>query len=180
MRGICLVIGVAMATHVSGETCDFGSRSDDAPPETRQFEFLLGDHDVALHAWTGEGWTPPRPVNARWRGWYGLSGHAIYDEWEDPQPNTGGAGINVRLYDPAQQVWKMMWVSTTGKQVQDLRAEERNGVLTMWQVYPERPGWKAEFEMLDDTRWARVEYQQDASGVWQPRFRLVATREDCQ
>ena len=160
-------------------TCDVGSLSDSAPAETQQFSFLLGDHEVTLHAWTGSGWTPPRPVNARWRGWYGLSGTAIYDEWEDPDPNTGGLGVNVRMYDDAEGVWKMMWIATTGLQVQDLRAEVRDGVLTMWQVYPERPGWKAEFEILGDDQWARVSYQQDEAGDWQPQFRLVATRQPC-
>jgi hypothetical protein len=159
--------------------CDVGEASASAPAETQQFAFLLGDHEVTLHAWTGSDWTPPRPVNARWRGWYGLSGSAIYDEWEDPDPERGGLGVNVRIYDDAEAVWKMMWVSTSGMQVQDLRAEIRDGVLTMWQVYPERPGWKAEFEVIDDDQWARVSYQQDETGAWQPQFRLVATRGPC-
>jgi hypothetical protein len=65
--------------------------------------------------------------------------------------------------------------------VQDLRAEMRDGVLTMWQVHPERPGWKAEFEVLDGERWARVSYTRpDATGDWVPQFRLVATRRPCE
>lgn len=159
--------------------CDIGKVSASAPAETQQFSFLLGDHEVTLHAWTGSDWTPPRPLNAMWRGWYGLSGTAIYDEWEDQDPERGGLGINVRIYDDAEAVWKMMWVSTSGMQVQDLRAEIRDGVLTMWQVYPERPGWKAEFEVINDDQWARVSYQQDQTGAWQPQFRLVATRQPC-
>ena len=90
-----------------------------------------------------------------------------------------GLGVNVRMYDDAEAVWKMMWISTSGMQVQDLRAEIRDGVLTMWQVYPERPGWKAEFEVIGDDQWARVSYQQEEAGAWQPRFRLVATRLSC-
>ena len=161
-------------------TCDAGTLHPDAPEETQQFAFLVGNHDVTLHAWTGNGWTPPRPINAQWRGWYGLDGMAIYDEWIDPQPDTGGLGTNVRLYDAEEGVWKMMWISTAGHQVQDLRAEIRAGELTMWQVYPARPGWKAVFELIDEDRWARVSYQQDEQDDWQPQFRLEATRQPCE
>ena len=73
----------------------------------------------------------------------------------------------------------MMWISTNGMQVQDLRAKLVEGVLTMWQVYPERPGWKAEFKILDDHRWQRIDYNQDAHGQWQPGFKLVAVRTAC-
>lgn len=142
------------------------------------FDFLIGQHDVTLHAWTGNGWTPPRPVNAEWHGERGLRDAVIQDEWFDPDPKQGGSGINIRMFDAAAQDWKMMWISTSGKQVQDLRAKLIDGVLTMWQVYPEREGWKAEFEVLDQCRWARADYvEQD--GEWMPRFRLVATRRDC-
>ena len=104
----------------------------------------------------------------------------IQDEWIDPDPSTGGLGVNVRIYDPEENVWKMMWVSTSGRQVQDLRAQMQEGGLTMWQVYPERPGWKAVFEVLDEKRWARVSYQRNEQGTWQPQFRLEATRQPCQ
>ena len=150
-----------------------------APAETRQFAFLIGDHDVSLHAWRNGAWTPPRPVSAKWRGWYGLDGHAVYDEWIDPdttQVAGGNHGINVRMYDPEEKLWKMMWIATAGRQVQDLRAQVIDGVLTMWQEHPERPGWKAEFRVLDEKRWERIGYQLDAEGVHQPQFRLVATR----
>ena len=83
------------------------------------------------------------------------------------------------MYDPDSGVWKMMWIATPARQVQDLRAEVRNGRLTMWQVYPPREGWKAEFEILDACRWARVSYLQEADGSWTPQFRLAATRREC-
>jgi len=163
----------------SATSCDFGRPHTNAPTETEQFDFLVGRHEITLHAWTPTGWTPPRPTNAQWNGWYGLQGRAIYDEWIDPDSTQGGLGVNVRIYDPQQQIWKMMWVATSSLQVQDLLAKMIDGKLTMWQVYPPRDGWKAEFNQLGNKRWERISYQQDADGAWQPQFRLVATREPC-
>ena len=178
-----LALAAPLSAQSHTRTCDPGEPHPDAPPELSQFDFLIGDYEVTLHAWLGTAWSPPRPVNARWNGWYGLDGLAIYDEWFDPDTTAGrqpGAGVNVRMYDPDEDVWKMMWVSRPGHTVQDLRAEMRDGVLTMWQLHPERPGWKAEFERIDADRWARVGYQQDEqSGEWQPQSRLVATRIPC-
>ena len=143
------------------------------------FDFLIGEHDVTLHAWTGSGWSPPRPVNAEWHGHKSLRNQVIQDEWFDPNPGQETSGINIRMYDEQANEWKMMWISTSGKQVQDLRAGSIDGVLTMWQVYPERVGWKAEFENLDKCRWARADYVKQKSGSWQPQFRLVATKRAC-
>lgn len=140
------------------------------------FDFLLGEHDVALHAWTPAGWSPPRPVNAQWHGRRGLRDAVIIDEWFDPQ---AGDGVNVRLYDQEEQLWHMMWISTNGKQVQDLRAEVRDGKLIMWQVYPERPDWRAEFIQLNHCAWAREDGKM-VDGSWQPGFRLVATKRECE
>ncbi len=144
----------------------------------KDFDFLLGEHDVTLHAWTGTAWTPPRPINAQWHGRRGLRDLVIEDEWFDPDPTRGGSGINVRMFDAEAGDWKMMWISTNTKQVQDLRAKVVDDTLTMWQIYPERQGWKAEFEILSDCRWARVDYIKK-EGIWLPNFRLVATRRGC-
>ena len=183
LAGIALILLLAGSPARTNEAaCDFGAAHDDAPPELSQFAFLIGDHEIKLYARQGSGWTPPRPVDAAWNGRYGLDGLAIYDEWLDPGwgQNPGGSGVNVRAYDAANSVWKMMWISTAGYQVQDLRAEMRDGVLTMWQVYPERLGWKAEFRETGATSWERVEYQQDeTTGTWVPRFRLEALRQPC-
>ena len=72
-----------------------------------------------------------------------------------------------------------MWVATSGLQVQDLRAKMIDGKMTMWQVYPPRDKWKAEFNQLGSDQWERISYQQDAEGTWQPQFRLVPRRAPC-
>jgi hypothetical protein len=152
----------------------------EVPKALADFSFLIGHHDVTLHGWTGETWTPPRPTLAQWRGWYGLDGKAIYDEWKDPGAEPANIGVNVRFYDDQEALWKMMWISSSGRQVQDLRANFIEGKLTMWQVYPPREGWKAEFEVIDGGRWSRTSFLRNDAGVWQPQFRLVATRTLCE
>ncbi len=173
----------ATAQDIAPPRCDYGQPHPDAPPEQEQFDFLIGDYTVTLHKWLGAGWSPPQPgVTARWNGWYGLGGMAIVDEWYSPDPAqdpNAGRGINVRMYDPEAGEWDMMWIATSGNQVQDLRAELVDGVLRMWQVYPERPGFKAEFIIEDADHWARISYGQDKNGDWVKQFKLAATRIPC-
>ena len=163
--------------------CELGEPHPDAPAELGQFAFLIGDFEITSHRWMGEDWSPPRPgPRARWRGWYGLGGMAIYDEWYDPDPEedpSAPRGVNVRMFDTDSEEWRMMWIATSAKQVQDLRAELRDGKVTMWQVYPERPGFLADFTVEDENHWYRVSYVKDDHGEWTPQFKLRATRRPC-
>jgi hypothetical protein len=163
--------------------CDYGTPHPEAPEELAQFDFLIGDYTISAHQWLGTAWSPPRPgAPARWNGYYTLGGMAIADEWFDPDPGhdpNSGRGINIRMWDAEAGEWDMTWVHTLGRQVQDLRAGMKDGVLTMWQIYPERPDFKATFERLDADNWERIQYKQDEAGEWQPTFKLVATRIPC-
>ncbi|MEM8772764.1 MAG: hypothetical protein AAGD92_14050 [Pseudomonadota bacterium] len=164
-------------------TCDYGAPHPNAPAEMSQFAFLIGDYAVSLHAWRGEAWSPPQPgKTARWNGRYGLGGMAVIDEWFNPDPEQdpdAPRGVNVRMYDPDAAEWDMMWVAAPGHQVQDLRAKVKDGVLTMWQVYPEREDFYAEFVVEDDNRWSRVSYGKDDEGNWVKQFKLSASRIPC-
>lgn len=165
------------------ETCDYGAPHENTPPETAEFAFLIGDYQISLHRWLGENWSPAQPgVSARWNGRYGLGGMAIVDEWFHPDPAQNAdapRGINVRMYDPDAEEWDMMWVATGGRQVQDLRAKVIDGILTMWQVYPERPEFRAEFNVDDADHWNRVTFGKDENGDWVKQFKLAATRIPC-
>jgi hypothetical protein len=83
------------------------------------------------------------------------------------------------MYDPEAEEWDMMWIATGGRQVQDLRAKLIDGVLTMWQVYPERADFKATFHVEDESRWSRITYAKDEAGEWLKTFKLSATRIPC-
>ena len=163
--------------------CDVGAPHPNAPAELAQFAFLVGDYKVTFHGWQGEEWSQAQPGRqARWNGWYGLGGMAIYDEWygEDPGVNPDTSrGVNVRMYDPEAEEWDMMWIATLGSQVQDLRAKVIDGTLTMWQVYPDRANFRAEFVVEDEDHWARISYTKDDNGEWVKQFKLAASRIPC-
>lgn len=177
------MVAVASAQETAPGACDFGTPHPDAPMELAQFAFLIGDYKIHLHAWRGNEWSPPQPgVTARWNGRYGLGGMVIVDEWFHPDPaqsEDGTRGINVRMYDPDEEIWKMMWIANSNRTVQDLRAQVRDGKLTMWQVYPDRPDFKAVFNVHDSDHWQRISFTHDDEGNWVRQFKLAATRIEC-
>lgn len=73
----------------------------------------------------------------------------------------------------------MMWIATGGRQVQDLRAKVIDGKLTMWQVYPERPNFRAYFERTGPDSWHRIHLEPDENGNWVNKYKLAATRIPC-
>ncbi|WP_425409044.1 hypothetical protein [Hyphococcus sp.] len=178
-----LAPGLAVAQETAPPRCDYGEVHENAPPETAQFDFLIGDYQIFLHQWQGENWSPALPgKTARWNGWYGLGGMAIVDEWFNPDPAQdpdAPRGVNVRMYDPDAQEWDMMWIATGGRQVQDLRAKVIDGVLTMWQEYPDRPNFRAEFIIDDADQWSRITYGKDDNDEWVKTFKLAAVRIPC-
>ena len=178
----CSVAQAALPT--APPTCSYGKVHPNAPKEIAQFDFMVGDYQVTMHRWLGKQWSPAQPgVTARWNGRYGLDGMAIVDEWFHPDPAQkpdSSRGINVRMYDHQENIWKMMWVATGAFTVQDLRAEVRNDVLTMWQVYPERPNFMATFHVDDEDNWSRVSYTKGENGGWVEQFMLKASRIPCE
>ncbi|WP_262694661.1 hypothetical protein [Kordiimonas aquimaris] len=172
------------ADHLLPPKCDYGTPHPSAPKELAQFSFLIGDYTINAHKWDGTQWISlaPPAAPARWNGWYGLGGMAIYDEWYSVDagllPDTP-RGVNVRFYDEKTAEWKMMWTASGTLQPQDLRAEIRDGVLTMWQVYPDRPDFYAEFFSVDEDHWHRIAYGKDDNDEWVKTYKLAATRIAC-
>ena len=164
--------------------CAYGEPAPDAPAELSQFDFLIGDFTVSAHAMQTDGWSPARPgAPARWNGFYTLGGLAIEDEWWDRDPGLepdAPRGVNVRMFNPTAGEWTASWVYNGSYQVQDMRARLIDGVLTMWQVYPDRPNFRAVFERVDEDHWNRITLQPDADGNWVPAVKLAASRIPCR
>ena len=194
-----LVIGLGLATTVIASTalaqergdaplappsCDYGAPHPNAPSELAQFDFLIGDYSITPYKWVAGEWKTSEEIPpARWNGRYILGGMAIEDEWFDVDPGLDpevGRGVNVRMWDAEDGEWDMMWVHTRGRNVQDLRAGMIDGTLTMWQIYPERPGFRAIFEREGPDSWYRIAYAKNEAGEEVPTYKLVATRIPCR
>lgn len=77
----------------------YGQRNPTAPPETTQFDFLIGEHSCNDEFIELDGKT--EHLKSRWRGEYVLNGLAIQDHyWSDRFSAT-----NIRIFDAAETQW---------------------------------------------------------------------------
>jgi len=177
-----LVAGLYTVPPVMAQaTCEPGRPADGMPQEFSRFAFIIGDFDINYRRMTEDGWSEPFGT-ARWNGRYALDGRAIMDWWFENGPE-GAAGVNLRMFDPAEQVWKTAWHYTGNFEVRELhqRVWEQDGRLHLWQVYPEADERNVYFETYEDGRWARIEQRRDpASGEWVPAVMLEATPAACE
>ena len=87
-----------------------GRLNPEAPPETTQFDFLLGPHDCneRMRQPGGDEW---KQVAKTWNGIYFMNGHAIRD---DTWRADGVSTTNIRVYDAGQGEWVVTWFSVPG------------------------------------------------------------------
>lgn len=169
---------------LAGGACDFGKPNPDAPEEMGQYSFIIGAFDIHMHAWREGGWTE-QYREARWDGRYILNGWAVMDEWYgaslEESPNFPG-GVNLRMYDAEEGIWKLMWMHTGQFLATELRSqvEEEDGYMHMWRIHPTPDERKVVFETYDADHWARIVYRKDEAGEnWLPQFKLDAFRRPC-
>ncbi len=165
------------------EACDFGTPNPDAPTEIHQFDFLIGNYRIEARQWTGEEFSAGY-LEAAWNGYWGIDGNAVIDEWFGPEvapdaPRT--LGVNVRYYNEEIGRWSMVWQATNGA-ASHLEAEQGDdGVLRMWQVYPEPTSERfIYFEVYDDAHWARIDGQVLEDGTRVPQFKFDAYEVPCE
>jgi len=165
---------------------DYGSPAEGMPEEFSQFEFIIGDFDIQFRNWDAEAgeWGEPQPYFAQWNGRYGLSGRAIIDEWYAPgfgYREQSGAGINIRIWDVEEGIWKTAWHNTATNTVLDLRQQVlEDGRLHLWQVYPEAAERNIWFETYEDGEWSRIDQSRDEeTGEWVNSVMLYATPAAC-
>lgn len=169
------------ATAFAQASCELGEPARDMPDEFSQFAFIIGDFDIIYRQMTADGWSEPLG-RARWNGRYTLDGRAIMDWWYE-DGDDGAAGINIRMFDPNEKVWKTAWHYTANFEVRELRQRvwEEDGRLHLWQVYPEANERNVYFEAYDDGRWARIDQRKDPeTGKWSPAIKLEAVPAACE
>lgn len=185
---LSLAAAPALAQVTGDETrwCgNYGAPAEGMAEEFAQFAFIIGDYDAAIEPWDAEAGAWGEPLyTARWNGRYGMGGRAIIDEWYDPgygYREQSGAGINIRIWDEAEGIWKTAWHYTTSNAVLDLRQQVlEDGRLHLWQVYPEAPERNVWFETHDNGEWSRISQTRDEeTGEWVNFRRIYARPADC-
>lgn len=165
------------------KACDFGAPRAGMPAAFAQYGFLIGDFEIRIHLWLGDRWSDQYRT-ARWTGRYILGGRAIMDEWYpfDPEanPETPG-GVNIRMYDADEDLWKLMWMRSDQLVPTALRSKvEADGKMHLWRVYPTPETRKIVFETYGKDRWARFDYARGPDGGdWVPKYKYEARRRPC-
>jgi hypothetical protein len=81
-----------------------------APPETKQFEFLIGTWDCKTKFMSGPGGEYTEG-QATWIGKYYLDGWAIEDTWISEQPDGSTfMGVNIRSFNKETGKWDNRWL----------------------------------------------------------------------
>lgn len=164
---------------------DYGQPAEGMPEAFSQFAFIIGDFTVGIRQWDAEaGAWGEAPYFARWNGYYGMGGRAIIDEWFDPgygYREQSGVGINVRIYDEPAGLWKTAWQYSLTPGVSELYQQVRDdGMLALWQVYPEVPEQNVYFEEFSPDHWGRITRLRDPeTGEWVNATLLDAARAEC-
>jgi hypothetical protein len=103
------------------DSSDAGVLHPGAPPETAQFEQLVGEWEARQVSRRGDGSWSEDTTTASWIWRYTPNGHAIQDDWIVPTVSDSGSarfrGMNIRIYDPEEQIWHIAWVDNRGRKV---------------------------------------------------------------
>ncbi len=86
-----------------------GGLSPDAPPETAQYAFLVGEWRCAIRNMGPDGKMHDGPA-ATWTGTWVLDGWAIQDVWHSSKPGSK-PGTNIRSFNPKTGKWDNRWLA---------------------------------------------------------------------
>lgn len=92
-----------------------------APPETAQFNFLIGDWDCNMKFLIAK--DKYKTTKTKWYAYYTLDGYAIQDDAIGP----GFRGTTYRTYNPRKKKWIMKWIPANQGNPWDIEAEFVNG-----------------------------------------------------
>lgn len=107
---------------------DFGKPNPKAPAELGRFAFLIGKFKCAAKFKTPSGeW---QAYQGMWTGRYILDGYVIEDEYRmtGPSGELVVLGMNYRVYDAEQKIWKIRWLNALAGTWMDLGTPELGGV----------------------------------------------------
>ncbi len=95
--------------HEPSPAFPYGRLNPKAPPETKQFSFMIGEFDCVdqiINPQTGK-WVK---FPAIWNAKYFLNGHGIQDQYWSPRFSTS----NIRVFDTKEKKWKITFFQMPG------------------------------------------------------------------
>ncbi len=105
-----ILLALLLVAPAAAETAS--GRHPDAPPETDQFAFLIGEWDCTTRSMGPDGKLGP-PSKASWVGRWDLGGWAIRDDWTSSPPGGGTfMGFNIRSFNPRTKKWDNRWLQS--------------------------------------------------------------------
>jgi uncharacterized protein DUF1579 len=129
-----------------------------AAPEYRQFDFWIGDWDLAVHARSA-------PTSDQWGEARGhqhveaiLGGCAIAEHFTADGPQTPWAGASYSSWQPALSQWRQTWVDDSGGYLA-FRGGLEHGAMTLYGEPREAGGKRFQMRMVfrdvtaDSLRW---------------------------
>ena len=158
-----LVLGILLLPNVS-------QANEDPAPDA--FNKLIGEWAIEDSMLNKEGKWVSGP-GADWSFYKILNGAAIQDDWispsmDSPEPKQGRQyGTNVRIYNPQEKRWEMLWASNTGKKLEGFVATadgskivmrgDYNGAdtrITFYAIEEQSFAWK--MERIIDEQWKEI------------------------
>ncbi len=96
-------------SYESNAAFPYGRLNPNAPPETKQFAFMIGEFDCADEIFNGQTnrWIK---FTAIWNAKYFLNGRGILDQYWSPQFSTS----NIRIFDAKAKKWKVTFFQMPG------------------------------------------------------------------
>ncbi len=126
MSRTATVLASAVALALVLASIASANRHPDAPPETEQFAFLIGEWECEIRAMSPSGQLG-EPTQAKWAGKWDLGGWAIRDDWSSPF----GLGFNIRSFNPETKKWDNRWLSSGNLQWKYFEAEKVGDTMVM-------------------------------------------------
>lgn len=109
----------------------YGQLNPEAPAETAQFSFLIGDWACTTRFMKQDG-KSYREGTAEWIGVYVLNGYAIQDYWIGHGPQGKDYfGTNIRSYDQKKGKWMNRWLPAGTLQWSSFESEMKDGKMVM-------------------------------------------------
>ena len=155
-----------------------GVRNPAAPPQTAEFDFLIGDWDAAITLRTTNGQT----LNyiAHWHNVWIVDGFVVMQEWRGPY----SSGSEIRQFNAQLGHWEGVNIYAGSGTPQSTTARFENGemVVTAHKVDDERGpviGRETYFNITEDSFEMRADQSYDDGETWERGvYEMTVTRRD--